>query len=87
MVTEIEVKEKGLFRRKHAVVSQKLLAKAAALIGKRDDAFLNDDNPGMSCKWHNQADGLLSALEDEYGLTAGKLSLQDRLQRLYDKVK
>lgn len=87
MATEIEVKEKGLFKKKHAVVSQKLLAKAAAFIGKRDDAFLNDDNPGMSCKWHNQADGLLGVLEDEYDLKAGKLGLQERLQRLYDKVK
>ena len=86
MPTVVEVKEKGLFKKRHAVVSHKLLAKAAALIGKRDDAFLNDDNPGMSCKWHNQADGLLAVLEDEYDLKAGKLSLQDRLQRLYDKV-
>lgn len=73
--------------RRHAVVSHKLLAKAAGLLDKRDAAFLKEDNPGMASKWHNQCDGVLCVLEDEYRLKAGTLSLKDRLLRLYDKVK
>lgn len=78
--------DRGLFSRVTVPV-HKLLSLADAKLAKRDE-WLKNDNPGMACKYHNHAEGLIEVLEAEVGLTPEKDStLFDRLGRLRKRCK
>lgn len=73
--------DRGVFSRVTVAV-HKLLALADAKLAKRDK-WLRDDNPGMACKYHNQAEGVIELLEAEVGLVPAEGStLFDRLGQL-----
>lgn len=63
--------EKGFFNRPHAVSAKSIFAAVRDKLSRRD-AWIKADNPGMACKYHNHAEGLLEALEASLGVKPAK---------------